>query len=69
MWKITENQHGLDGARVRVKATGKLGTIKAVMPDKDGSPWSLHVKLDEQEHGDPPLILAPDECSRIDLFN
>jgi hypothetical protein len=42
-----------------------------VLPDKFGAPWSIHVKLDDDQ-GDAlatPLILGPHEVQRIEPIN
>lgn len=68
MWSITVDK-GLEGARVRIRGTGQLGTIKYVCPGSDGKPWSLAVKLDDQAHDAPPVIYPPGDVSRVDLVN
>ena len=54
--------------RCRIRATGQVGVIRAVLPDKDGYPCQVHVKL-EGEVEDPwalPYVLAVHEIVLLD---
>lgn len=55
--------------RVRIKATGETGVVKAVLPDAQGYPCQVHVKL-EGEAEDPyktPYVLAVHEVVVLDV--
>ncbi len=67
--RVDENKNWLPvGSKVRVRATSKTGIVAAVMPDRFGAPWSIHVKLDEDANDRvyTPVILGPHEIERID---
>ena len=54
--------------RCRVKETGQVGVINAVLHDAQGNPWQVHVKL-EGEVSDPwkpPLVLAVSDIVLLD---
>jgi hypothetical protein len=69
---VDENKNWLPvSTKVRVRETGAVGRVSAVMPDKSGAPWSIYVKLDD-DVGDAfatPLVLGPHEVERIDPVN
>ena len=55
--------------KVKIKATGRTGVVKAVLPDAQGIPWQIHVKLDGEVE-DPyatPYVLALHEVTLLDV--
>lgn len=59
--ELNEVSQGLLNAAVVIKATGKKGVVQAILPDRDGAPWSLHVRVEGE---DQVTVVAPDEVEK-----
>ena len=59
---LNEEALALLESRVTVKATGLVGLVDDVMPDKDGAPWSLSVIVDGTCE---KLVCSPEEVEPL----
>jgi len=64
---LARSSQDLLNQRVVINATAKLGTIVNVLPDADGNPYSLHVKVDGEPADAPPTVLAREEVALVPL--